>query len=169
MSTAKNQSRRAATRVSAVLAALVAGAALLAGCGAFPQDPDRTFERVQGGELRVGITHSPPWTDTSAEQAPSGREVALAEEFAESLDADIVWTVGSEATIAEGLRNGDLDLGIGGFTDDTPWIEKAAITRPFAEDRVDGQAKKHVMLTALGENRFLTSLETFLTEHGSEG
>jgi hypothetical protein len=160
--------RRPARSGSTALAALglVCAGAVLGGCAAIPADVDRTLDRVRDGELRVGITHNPPWTDTSAPTQPAGRDVDLVERFAESLDADIVWTVGSEAVLVDDLDAGALDLAVGGFTDDTPWAEKAALTRPFREDRVDGAVEKHVMLTVPGENRFLTTLETFLSEQG---
>lgn len=149
-------------------AAILAVAAVLAGCAAIPADTDHTLRRVQGGELRVGITHNPPWTNTSDPVVPFGRDVRLVQRFAEHLEADIVWTIGSETFLTDKLRDGALDLAIGGFTDDTPWTDKAAITTPFQEERVDGHAKKHVLLTVLGENRFLTTLDTFLINHGNE-
>ncbi len=141
---------------------------LLSGCTAIPADVDGTLRNVQGGELRVGITHNPPWTDTADPAAPSGREVRLVEQFADSIDATIEWTVGSEAVLADELRAGSLDLAVGGFTDDTPWTDDAAITAPYAEHRVDGTSKKHVWLTVPGENQFLTTLDTFLAEHGDD-
>ncbi|WP_231868270.1 ABC transporter substrate-binding protein [Microbacterium sp. CH1] len=141
-------------------------AAILAGCTAIPADVDGTLDRVEEGEVRVGITHNPPWTDTTDPSDPAGEEVRLVEEFAETLDATVVWTVDSEANLAERLHDHALDLAIGGFTDDTPWVDKAAMTVPFDDATTAGETKKHVMLTVLGENRFLTTLETFLLERG---
>lgn len=141
---------------------------MLTSCAGVPADVDGTLRDTQGGQLRVGITHNPPWTNTSDLAKPSGQEVVLVEEFADSIDATVVWTVGSEAILTDHLHTGSLDLAVGGFTDDTPWTDKAAITVPYDEEHVDGQAKKHVMLTVLGENKFLTTLETFLLEHGDD-
>lgn len=147
---------------------VAAGMALvLAGCG-IPVDTDGTIDRVRGGELRVGITHNPPWTDTSSSGSVSGTEVELIEEFAASLDADIEWRESSEGVLADALREGDIDIAIGGFTDDTPWTDKAAVTAPYTEVRNDrGVTEKHVALARAGENRLLVTLEEFLRENGS--
>ncbi|MDL5351678.1 transporter substrate-binding domain-containing protein [Microbacterium sp. zg-YB36] len=140
--------------------------ATFAGCTAIPADAAGTLDRVRDGEIRVGITHNPPWTDTSG--PPAGSEVELVEQLAADLDADVVWTEASEALLAEALRQGELDLAIGGFTEDTPWTDKAAVTVPYV-DAIDefGQTKKHVFLTRLGENRLLTAVEGFLRAEGS--
>ncbi|WP_157811237.1 transporter substrate-binding domain-containing protein [Microbacterium lacus] len=154
--------------IPAIIGGTLGVAVLLAGCAGIPADVDGTLRRAQDGELRVGITHNPPWTNTVNSAAPSGRDVRLVQEFADSLEANIVWTVGSESILTDQLHNGSLDVAIGGFTDDTPWTDRAAITAPFREERVDGNTKKHVLLTVLGENQFLTTLETFLLEHGDD-
>lgn len=152
----------------AAFATLTVAALLLSGCAAVPADADGTSARVQDGVLRAGITHNPPWTDTSTSGGPSGSEVRLVAGLAEQLDASIEWTVGAEAPLTEALHRGDLDLVIGGFTDDTPWTDKAAMTAPYIEERhSDGTTRKHVLLTRAGENRFLVTVETFLQAHRS--
>lgn len=140
---------------------------VLAGCGAVPADVDGTLERVRAdGELRVGVTSNVPWTDTSSAE-PTGTEVDLIEEFARRHGADVAWTEGSEATLADSLKGGVIDVAIGGFTDDTPWTDKAAVTDAYAEVTAsDGSVEKHVMLTRAGENRLLVELETYLREEG---
>lgn len=157
--------RWGATAVFGVVAVVM----MLSGCTGVPADVDGTLRDVQGGNLRVGITHNPPWTDTTHPDKPSGQEVRLVQQFADSIDASIVWEVGSEAILTDHLHAGSLDLAVGGFTDDTPWTDRAAITVPYDQEQVDGTTKKkHVMFTVLGENRFLTTLETFLLEHGDD-
>src|SRR5690606_3372167 len=132
-----------------------------------PLDTERTLERVQGGTLRVGITHSPPWTDTS-DAPPSGSEVDLTTDFAADLGAEIEWTLDSEARLIEDIHRGELDLVIGGFTDDTPWSGKAAVTAPYLETTDEsGRTAKHVLITRPGENGFLVRLESFLAERGT--
>jgi len=154
----------ASRRRLALWAAVVAGTLTLSACGGVPADTDGTLSRVQDGELRVGVTHNPPWTTTDGSE-PSGTEVELVEQLAEQLGSEIAWTVSSEAALTESLHRGDLDLVIGGFTDDTPWVDKAAITAPYAEKRDRyGDLKKHVLLTRPGENQFLVAVETFLTQ-----
>lgn len=147
------------------LGALAMVALLLTGCAArFPADPEGTLERVQGGVLRVGVTENAPWVDLSGGGEPSGTEPTLVLEFAERLDADVEWTAGSEATLAEALESGELDLVIGGFLEDTPWAEHGAVTRPYVDAGTGEGTDRHVMLTPMGENAFLVALESFLDE-----
>ena len=141
---------------------------VLTGCGTqVPADPEGTLDRVEGGVLRVGVTENAPWVELDANDEPSGTEPALITEFAGQLSADVEWTAGSEAVLTEALEAGELDLVLGGFVEDTPWVEFGAATRPYAEATVDGKTEKHVMLTPLGENAFLVTLETFLDEEAS--
>jgi len=62
----------------------------------------------------------------------------------------------------------DLDLVIAGLTDATPWLAGAGVTRPYDEfTDEDGTTHKLVMLVPMGENAFLTELETFLTQQAA--
>lgn len=159
------------TRGMRVVATAVLAVIALAGCGlTIPSDPEGTLDRVTGGVLRVGATQAEPWVVTSGGDDPEGDEPALVEEFAETLDARVEWSVDSEESLVEALERGDLDLVVGGFTDQTPWLDRAAVTVPYTEaPGPDGAPDKHVMLTRTGENAFLVELETFLLERGSEG
>ncbi|MDQ1123617.1 hypothetical protein [Microbacterium trichothecenolyticum] len=152
------------SRPAAVLAAVLC-ALLLAGCGIhIPSDPAGTLEHVESGVLRAGISPNDGWVEIDGTE-PSGTEVEALVDFADSLDADVEWTVGSEESLVRGLENGDLDVVTGGLTDETPWTNKAGTTRPWAETTLDdGNKVKLVMLVPLGENAFLSRLETFLTE-----
>ncbi|MBB2958776.1 transporter substrate-binding domain-containing protein [Pseudoclavibacter helvolus] len=160
--------RKAGRPVLAVLASVLV-AVTISGCGMrIPSDPDGTLDRVRGGELRVGISHNPPFTSTSAGTEPTGVEVELVEGFAEEMDASVTWVAGSEAALVQGLEDGNLDLAIAGFRDDSPFVDEAGSTRPFleTEDAAGGKAS-HVMLTPMGENAFLVELETYLAEAAS--
>lgn len=143
------------------LTLLVAGA--LSGCGlTVPADPYGTLDTVTGGELRVGATSEPGLVDVST-PTPTGPLPELATAFAETLDADTTWSVGSEETLVGMLETGDLDLVIGGFTDETPWVEHAGATRGYKG--IDGAGDRSlVMLVPPGENAFLSDLERFLDE-----
>lgn len=159
--------------MSKILGSIVCALVLavgLSGCGiSIPADPDGTLDRVTGGELRVGVSPSAPWTETEGSGDPAGTEVDLVEEFAENLDADVEWTEGGEADLVYRLERGELDLVIAGFTDTTPWTSKAAMTQPYAESRdPEGKTAKHVMLAPMGENAFLVELERFLLEGEGE-
>jgi len=147
-------------------AGLLLTAALLAGCsGGFPADPDGTLERVTGDALRVGVTANPPWTEVEDGVPPSGLEAEIVTEFAESLDAEVDWTTGSEETLVGDLEAGELDLVIGGLTGRSPWSAQAALTTPYTTVPDEhGEPEPHVMAAPLGENAFLVRLETFLLE-----
>ncbi|WP_028279961.1 ABC transporter substrate-binding protein [Arthrobacter sp. H5] len=139
---------------------------LLTGCGmAIPADPDGTLNEVTDGILHVGVTASGEWVELRPGGDPQGVEPALVQDFAKTLDAEIEWVQGSERELAEGLKLGELDLAVGGFADDTPWVTDAGMTLPYAETTDQrGNTIKHVMLTPLGENAFLLNLERFLLE-----
>lgn len=141
--------------------------AALAGCGiTVPSDPEGTLDRVSGGVLRAGATHHEPWVVTGVGDL-AGDEPALLEEFAATLDAEVEWTVGNEESLVAALERGDLDVVVGGFTDATPWADRAATTVPYREaPGPDGSQEKHVILARMGENRFLVALEEFLLERG---
>ncbi len=151
------------TRMAALLL-LVVLALAAASCSAVPADPDHTLDRVSGGTLRVGVSHSPPSTDVGGAE-PAGPETDVARDFAQSLDAEVEWVEGGEEYLMEALKQGDLDLVIGGLTESSPWTDKAALTRPYAEstDRW-GKQQKHVLAAPMGENAFLSRLEQFLSE-----
>jgi polar amino acid transport system substrate-binding protein len=149
-----------------VLLAIVRAAAVLAlltACGQFPADPDGTLDRVRGGVLRVGASHHEPWVEIVEGGEPSGIEPELVRQFASQLQATIEWRLGSEEALMTDLEHGRLDLLIGGLTADSPWTDKAAITKPYAESRNEyGETEQHVMAAPLGENAFLLELEKFL-------
>lgn len=140
---------------------------MLAGCASFPADPDGTLDRVQGGTLRVGVTENAPWVVLAEDGEPAGTEPDLVRAFAERIDADVEWTQGSETRLADALERGELDVVVGGLLDDTPWVESAATTRPYAEFSTADGTERHVMLTPMGENAFLVALETFLDEEAA--
>ncbi|WP_403020260.1 transporter substrate-binding domain-containing protein [Salinibacterium sp. GXW1014] len=148
-------------------AALIAALLGFTGCGlTVPTDPDGTLEGVTDGVLRVGVTPNDDRVTIDDNGEPSGNDVELIEDFADSVDAELEWVPGSEESLVRDLEAGRLDLVIGGFTDTTPWSNKAAVTRPYLEvTEPDGTTLKLVMLAPMGENAFLTKLETFLTEH----
>ncbi|MGV2984599.1 hypothetical protein ACNPNP_12930 [Microbacterium sp. AGC85] len=152
-------------RLRGALLALVMIASLT-GCGiTVPTDPDGTLHSVTGGELRVGVSADEGLADASGAN-PTGPLVDLVDGFAASLDAEVDWTVGSEETLVVMLEEGDLDLVVGGLTDQTPWADRVGVTRGY--QGIDGAENRAiVMFVPLGENAFLTSLETFLdTEVG---
>ena len=154
-----------------ILVAVLVG---LVGCsGHYPADPDGTLDRVSGGTLRVGISHQPPWVDTggegNSEQDPGGIEAQLIQDYAQSINAEVEWHAGGEEQLITLLSQSELDIVIGGLTDSSPWESDAAMTTSYAESiGVDGSTAKHVVAVPMGENAFMTSLESFLLDHDIE-
>lgn len=148
------------------LAAPMCAALLLGtGCGiTIPTDPDGTLDRIRGGVLRVGVTENPGFVDLGGGE-PRGTEPELVREFAAVVGAEVTWVEGSERELVEGLKDGELDAAVGGFRDDSPWEQKAGMTRPYGET-VDegGRTAKHVLLIPEGENAFLLELDRFLQD-----
>ena len=150
-----------------MLVPFVIVALALSGCGvSIPTDPEGTLDRVRGGTLHVGA--SPNGDAVQVDRGTvSGAEVELVARFAEHLDAEIEWTVGAEEALVRALERGELDLVIGGLTDASPWVDRSGMTRPYAEVRdAAGEVHRLVMLVPMGENAFLSELETFLSEEG---
>src|SRR5436190_16782154 len=136
----------------------------LVGACSLPRDPEKTSARVASThELRVGVTDNDPWVDAQSAE-PSGIEPDLVRQFAARIGARILWSRGSETSLAQSLKHHELDLAIGGFDAKTPWKAITGVSQPFAET---ADKKKHVFLTAPGENRFVLTLDTFLTQHMS--
>lgn len=102
----------------------------LVGCD-MPRDPEATLDRVSGGTLRVGITHTEPWAMLEAGEPSGGVEVRLVEDFAESIDAEITWVDGSEEELFGALELGELDMAIGGFSSTNLWSSKITFTHPY--------------------------------------
>jgi polar amino acid transport system substrate-binding protein len=107
-------------------------AVLMAAC-TLPRDPEGTLDRVEGGEMLVGITEHPPWTILGDQ--PSGAEVALVEAFAEDLGARVEWVEGAHDELLSALEQRELDLVIGGFTADDPWSTRVTFIQPYTKVR----------------------------------
>ena len=149
-------------RVAGALLSVVFATSLV-GCGlAVPTDPDGTLAGATGGELRVGVSPDPGLAEDDGD-TPSGPVVDLVSDFAETINARPDWTIGSEETLVGMLEAGELDVLVGGFTDQSPWVDCAGMTRGYKTiEGADGRSI--VFLVPLGENAFLSELETFLDE-----
>jgi polar amino acid transport system substrate-binding protein len=120
--------------VRALICIALAVAGLLGACR-IPEDPDGTLDRVEGGIMRVGVTESDPWVTLDGGVPTGGVEVALVRSFARDLHARIEWVDGSEEELIAALKEGSLDLVIGGLTSKSRWKQDAALTRPYVRTR----------------------------------
>ncbi|KJL44130.1 hypothetical protein [Microbacterium trichothecenolyticum] len=132
----------------------------VAGCAiTVPSDPQGTLDRARGGELRAGASASGELVTVDGSDV-GGSLAGIVEEFADSIDAKVVWTVGSEEDLVDGLEGGDLDLAIGGMTDATPWSQSVGVTRGYAG--VPGARGPVVVLLPMGENAWQAAIEAYL-------
>ena len=118
----------------AAICIALALAGLLGACR-IPEDPDGTLDRVEGGVMRVGITESDPWVTLDGDVPTGGVEVALVRRFARELQARVEWVDGGEEELIAALKEGSLDLVIGGLTSKSRWKKDAAFTRPYVKTR----------------------------------
>ena len=99
---------------------------------------------------------------------PAGIEPDLVRRFADGLQAQVTWQMGGEEMLIGELEHHRLDLVVGGLTADSPWTDKAAITKPYTEGPgPTGEPVGRVMAAPMGENAFLLKLEKFLLEGAS--
>lgn len=157
-------------RTVAAAAALIVMLLVTTGClGSMPRDSQGTLDRATGGVLRVGVSEHPPFTVVGENGDVSGEEVDLIQQYAAGIDARIEWTAGPESVLSEAMKNGDLDVVIGGFTADAPWTSTIAFTRPYTTlERRDGSTAKVVMGVRPGENALMVDLELFLARAAGE-
>ena len=139
-------------------ALVMALSAAVTACGV-PSDPDGTTARVHGGVLRAGASPS------TGEVIINGLRVSgplpdLIDGFAADLDARVEWTIGSEEQLVDALENGTLDVAVGGMSAQTPWVDRAGVTREY----VLPSSESFVVLVPLGENGFQAALERYLDE-----
>lgn len=135
----------------------------LTGCGmSIPSDPNGTLSRAAGSELRVGIVVEPGLAEPGT--PPTGPLPDLASEYATSIETTPEWQIGGEETLVRRLENGRLDIAFGNFSENSPWLDRAALSRPFAVGGSD--SRKLVALVPLGENALLADFETFIDENG---
>lgn len=148
-------------RRAVLVAASVALAAVLSGCGlTIPADPDGSLTRIDGGVLRAGVAEEPGLAEMNDGEL-EGPLVDLIEEFADEHAATVQWSAASEESLVVALEDGNLDIAIGGMTDQTAWVDRAGVTRGYS--KIDGaNGRSLIMLVPLGENRLLSTLEEFL-------
>jgi len=140
-----------------LVALVVACCSALSGCD-LPRDPEGTLSRVRNGVIRVGVTPHGRWVESDEGQPPTGIEPTLVEDFARQLGAEVRWYRGSETQVLTALETFELDLVVGGLTDDTLWSDRVGLSQPYFET----EDRRHVMAVAPGENAFLLQLDRFL-------
>jgi hypothetical protein len=136
------------------------------GC-ALPKDARGTLSRVTGGEMKVGVVHAPPWVIDDGHDV-GGIEGTFVRTLASELPSRVVWVRRPESLLMKSLERGDLDLVIGGLTDDLPWKTTVAFTRPHHEARENGTRVRHVLAAPAGENAWLVRIEQQIVKDGAQ-
>ena len=127
------------------------------GCSDYPRDIDGTLDRIrETGVLRVGAAALPP------EDQALARAYLARLERATGARARVV-SATPEYQIAL-LEDGRLDLVLGEFADDTPWLAEVAVVEPLSERVVGKRVVGLAPVAANGENRWIMLLEREVRE-----
>lgn len=120
-----------------------------------------------GGTIRVGISKSSPWVEEDS--PPSGIEIELVKDFAQTVGATIAWEHDTEATLFRKLEHWELDLVLCGMRKDNPWGKHVGMTRPYITVWREREKEAHVWAVPPGENEWLMHVERFLHANRAEG
>ena len=124
----------------------------LAACGPYPRDVIGTLDRIeQSRRLRVGLT----------ELRPSDQPIVL------GFIARLERATRTKAEIDHGpmerqltrLDEGELDLVLGEFTEDSPWLASVAVIEPLASRKKGERRFEIAPVTRNGENRWVWLIE----------
>lgn len=124
---------------------------LLAGCGDYPKDIEGTADRIAAAHsFRVGLV---------GDRTPEAAARFIAEVAART-GARPQLIAGSAEPLLARLEAGQLDLVIGEFAKDSPWITDVAILEPLAQRKVGGRDMLLAPVARNGENRWIMLLES---------
>lgn len=98
----------------------------------YPNDAEGTLTRVRNGVVRVGYTRAEPWV-SEGPAGLAGLEPPLVAGFARQQGARVEWVPGSEEQLFRALKHRQIDLLIGGITDESPWRAEVGMTSPYLE------------------------------------
>lgn len=109
---------------------------MLAGCGPFPADPSQSLANIrERGSLRVGALYAPPWVKGEAPAQAFGVEGMMMQRFAERLGVRLETHWGSGQELFDALSHNELDIVIGGLTQDNPWQHMVGLSAPYHTTR----------------------------------
>lgn len=124
----------------------------LVACGPYPRDISGTLDDIERtGEFNVGLTDLRPVDRAAALQFVGRLERATGAQAHVS-------TGPTEAQLAR-LETDQLDLVIGEFAEDTPWMAHVSMLEPLSRRAVGDRVLGLIPVTANGENRWIALLE----------
>lgn len=124
----------------------------LAGCGPFPRDIGDTLADIhERGTVRVGLV------------AMRSEDEPLARDFLARLEdatrARVVTDRGPTELQLARLDQGAIDLVLGDFTSDSPWLPQVAVIEPIVNRPAGDRSLGLSPVAANGENRWVGLLE----------
>jgi hypothetical protein len=121
-------------------AMLLAAMLMTAACDAMPADPDGTLQRIRGERrFRVGLI-----APTLPPLAPE-RARAFVQGLSRATGATATMEEGAAEALLTRLEEGELDLVLGEFSEQSPWAPKVTVTEPIA-------ARGPIVLAAAARN-----------------
>ena len=126
---------------------------LASACSDFPRDSAGTSDRLQGGELWVGVTESA--------HADELRDLASA--LAKTHRATLRLEAGAVETLLTRVEAGELDLVVGDFDKHSPWAKRVTFSKPAAGADAPIQA---VAATRNGEHRWAMTVDKAIAARG---
>lgn len=109
---------------------------VLVACQPFPADPSQSLAQIrERGSLRVGALYAPPWVNGEAPAQASGVEGMMMKQFADRLGVRLETHWGSGQELFDALSHNELDIVIGGLTQDNPWQHMVGLSAPYHTTR----------------------------------
>lgn len=144
----------AARGLSARLVAIAAVVTALGACDSYPRDVEGTLKAVQRDKvIRVGMISAGLSSRAHAAAATYLQRIAAATGARPAIAA------GSAEPLLAQLEQGKLDLVIGDFALDTPWMDDVSVLEPIATYRVGKRELGLSPVARNGENAWIMTLE----------
>jgi hypothetical protein len=141
---------------------LVLACIAIAACGPYPRDISGTLDAIErDGRLRIGFT------ELTAEDRLTAQEFVARLEAATGAQAEI--ELAPMETQITRLEDGELDLVIGEFREDSPWMRHVAVLEPLSRRTVGERIHGLSPAAANGENRWIALLEREIRDSGGRG
>ncbi|MEX0965853.1 MAG: transporter substrate-binding domain-containing protein [Bacteroidia bacterium] len=125
---------------------------LLFACDDFPKDPENTLERIKGKTIRVGIAEDGKWSGYYTGEA-IGIEAEIIKAYAKTLNANIEWYPGSQEHLIGLLKEYQIDIAIGGFTESSVFKSHAGFTQPYFTERIKIGAPSNITISEEIKNK----------------
>jgi hypothetical protein len=129
-----------------------------AGCH-YPRDIGGTADTVRkNGTIRIGLAPSEQSEDAAARRFVSALERAT--------DARARFERAPAEALLARLETGDLDLVLGDFAEDSPWLDDAALIEPLSRRIVGERVIGLAPVARNGENAWIGLVERTVRDNG---